>query len=86
MGALNVAKRLRGTGPLLQVAREIAWRRAAFRWNLTYAHYPAELNKVTDALSRLEAVPPAPFPSCLEGVAQAEAPRLEDLWRAWLSK
>ena len=81
-----MAQRLRGKGHTLQVAREIAWRRAAYRWRAIYQHCPAELNDVADALSRLEAVPPRGIPKLLRDVPRTEVMPLEELWQAWVSE
>ncbi|CAK0872915.1 unnamed protein product, partial [Prorocentrum cordatum] len=74
VAALQDAMQLRGSGDMLVVAREIAWR--AVRWPLHFecAHLPKEFNLVADALGRLAAVPPAAFPAQLRGVPRSSVP------------
>ena len=86
IGALEDALQLRGKGRLLIVAREIAWRKARFERFYKVSHIPSKLNLVADALSRLQAVPPAEFPACLSAssVIQFHRPAWEVLWAAWI--
>ena len=46
---------LSGKGPMLLIARELAWRKAAGGWALVAAHLPKEKNHTADALTRLAA-------------------------------
>ena len=83
VGALQNALSLSGKGPLLTVAREIAWRQAAEGWHFSVGHIPTESNTVADALSRLSAPEPASFPDALRDVP--EMPVIEQgraIWRA----
>jgi hypothetical protein len=82
VSALQNALSLNGRGPLHHIAREIAWRQAAFRWVFTVAHLPAESNSVADDLSRLHAPQGASLPACLKDVARVEAPPVLALWQA----
>ena len=84
LGTLDNLDRLRGAGQTLHVAREVAWRRAAFDWQATPAHLPAELNVLCDSLSQLAVPNPKTVPETLRGVTRHEAPNLELLWKAWL--
>ena len=84
LGALNNLSRLRGRSTLLPVAREFAWRQAAFRWKPLPTHRPAELNTLPDALSRLVAPKAFEVPRELHGVPRTPAPDLDAIWRAWL--
>ena len=86
VGALECALQLRGRGPLLIVARELAWRKACLGWHFAARHLPSEQNVLADALSRLHAVPPAVLPSALlgPGVRRDCRPAWEDLWAAWI--
>ena len=81
-GALQDALRLRGKGSLNHVAREFAWRRAAYAWELE-----SELNVRADALSRLHAPVESRkvFPKELEGVFESLVPAWgAEFWRTWL--
>ncbi|CAK0883768.1 unnamed protein product, partial [Prorocentrum cordatum] len=63
VAALQDAMQLKGSGDMLVVAREIAWRAARWPLHFECAHLPKEFNLVADSLSRLAAVPPAAFPA-----------------------
>ena len=84
LGSLNSAQNLGGRGALLAVGREVAWRRAAFRWRPIFAHRPAELNTICDALSRVQSPKRYPVPLDVLHVPQTPAPEVESLWKAWL--
>ncbi|CAK0821592.1 unnamed protein product, partial [Prorocentrum cordatum] len=62
VAALQDGLAMKGRGRMLDVAREIAWRKARYNWTFTTAHIPAELNDDADALSRLTAAPPKKLP------------------------
>jgi len=83
LGALCNFARLRGRGPLLQVTREMAWRKAAYRWVPVVSHRPAECNDLADALSRLHAPVAKAFPRCLVGVPEAQLPPADTVWQTW---
>ncbi|CAK0908047.1 unnamed protein product, partial [Prorocentrum cordatum] len=74
VAALQDAMQLKGSGDMLVVAREIAWRAARWPLHFECAHLPKELNLVADSLSRLAAVPPAAFPARLHGVPRSPVP------------
>jgi hypothetical protein len=80
--ALQNALTLSGRGPLHSVAREIAWRQAAFKWVFTVAHLPTESNTTADALSRMHAPESARLPTRLKHVPQIEPPSVAQLWQA----
>ena len=84
LGSFNNAQNLRGRGALLAVSREVAWRCAALRWRPIFAHRPAELNTICDALSRVQSPERYPVPLDLSHVPQIPAPEIESLWMAWL--
>eukprot|EP00959_Pyramimonas_sp_CCMP1952_P272324 5693520-Pyramimonas_sp.AAC.1 len=73
---------LKGSGDMLVVAREIAWRVARWPLHFECAHLPKEFNLVADSLSRLAAVPPAAFPARLRGVPRSPVPAWRRVWRA----
>ena len=52
-GSLNNLLKQTGKGVQLQVARELAWRRAQRGWLISAGHLPTEGNKVPDQVSRL---------------------------------
>ena len=82
VGALNSALKLKGSGPLLAVAREIAWRQARRRWSWVAGHIATEANRVPDALSRLADPAPAPFPAkALATARQVACPAIASLWK-----
>ena len=79
IGALQNLAKLKGANSNLAVAREIAWRQAAFRWKPIPIHKPAALNGLSDLLSRLEATgaEKKQFPQALAKVPRTPAPVLE---------
>ena len=86
IGALTTLPKLKGKRDYLAVAREIAWRQAAFRWQPVPAHKPSELNTLSDALSRLHAPVGSErrsFPPALKAVLHTPGPDLDSLWKAW---
>jgi hypothetical protein len=83
MAALSDAISLRGKGTvpgMNVIARELAWRRAAFGWQYSVAHLPKELNVLADALSRAASVPPAPQPVFPASTRKRAAPDLQKAW------
>ena len=83
VSALQAALTLRCRGSMLRVAREIAWRKARFRWSFSVGHLPKESNRLADALSRQAAGCPEAvlFPGqALSGAVQVVAPKVRDLW------
>ena len=80
-GALTDALNLKGTGPLLAIARELAWRQAKHGWLFAVGHVPSESNGIPDALSRL-AEPGKSFPArALRHAQQVAAPASDGFWR-----
>ena len=65
--ALNDAIAMKGTGSMNHIARELAWRRIAQRWNFEVSHLPSELSTLADDLSRLAASLPHASPAALAG-------------------
>ena len=87
IGALNDALSLKSTAPgMNSIARKLGWRRIASKWQYLLRHLPAERNDEADALSRLSAVPPRPFPKAALGSAVYVKPPAQDdkLWRVRL--
>ena len=85
LASLNEALKLKSTVPRMNnIAREIAWRKIALRWQFLLEHLPAELNDEADRLSRLNAVPKRCFPSYrLQGARFVKPPAQNDrLWKA----
>ena len=81
--ALQDALDLKGKGPMLALAREIALRRAQHGCKFVVGHIPTERNTVPDRLSRLFAPERAPFPSReLAGAQQIGLRLLEACWLA----
>ena len=66
-GSLHNVLDMKGAGPLLAVARELAWRKVRQGWVLDVAHIPTEHNTAPYALSRQFDTEPAPFPTALCG-------------------
>ena len=82
-GALQSAISLRGRGPLLAVARELAWRQVRGSWKFTVGHLPSEHNVTADALSRVADSGKVAWPAFDLGTAAwAKPPRIADVWRA----
>ena len=80
-GALTDAIELKGSGPLLAIARELAWRQARFGWLFAVGHVPSESNGVPDALSR-STEPGKSFPArALRHARQVEAPECSVFWK-----
>jgi len=80
--ALQSALALKGRGPLVAIARELAWRQVRRSWAYDVGHLPSEHNKVSDALSRMFAPSPSVLPACLRGKPQLPQPEVADFWRA----
>ena len=81
IAALQDAVKFKGRGPMLTVARELAWRTARWPLHLDFTHLPKENNVLADALSRWGGVPACSLPRALQA-----APRCEpwsEVWRAW---
>ena len=78
--SLSDALNLQGAPAMAAVARELAWRKARGGWRLATGHLPAEANVRADALSRLRAPEPKPFPVALKGVPRRE---LEPMCQFW---
>ena len=79
IASLEAALRLRGKGDIGKVTTELALGRPRLRWRVRVGHFPAEVNTVADALSRLSAPDPSRFPaeliksSCVDVPAPDEA-------------
>ena len=73
---------MKGTGPLLAVARELAWRKVRQGWRFDVAHIPTEDNDTPDALSHQFGPDPPPFPTvALKGAIRRHAPDVKQLWK-----
>ena len=81
-GALQNVLDLKGRGPMLAVAREIAWRKARRGWEYRLGHLPSERNNVSDALSRLHENPDAYPHVALKDARRVSAPDVMKLWKA----
>ena len=79
-GALGDALALKGRGPMLALARELAWRKARYGWQYSVAHLPAEHNRQADALSRLHAPEPCRVPAAMHEGLEAIPPKLSSIW------
>ena len=85
LASLNEALNLKSTVPIMNtVARELAWRKIAMKWQYKLEHLPAELNDEADCLSRLFAVPSKPLPQEeLRGAHFVTPPaQNEHIWKA----
>jgi len=81
VGALNNALSLKGSGPMLAISRELAWRRARRQWRYVVGHIATESNDVPDKLSRHFDPRPAPFPAA--ALAQAVHREFLDVSTLW---
>ena len=81
-GALEAALQLKGAGPMLAIAREMAWRRARRRWSYRVGHIGAEDNNVPDTPSRLRDPTASKFPhQALRGAQRVPCPSVRGLWK-----
>ena len=80
IAALSNSISMKGGGQLNAVARELSWRKVAYRWHFQVAHLPSELNVWADALSRLFADPPHVFPAVLTGCQKCTVPSVDVKW------
>ena len=81
--ALQDALDLKGRGPMLALAREIALRNAQRNLSYVVGHLPSEHNTVPDQLSRVFAPDRAAFPThALAGAQQVGVKLLEASWLA----
>ena len=79
--ALTAAIQLKGSGPMLAIARELAWRKARKRWAFKVGHIATEANKIPDRLSRMHDPCPASFPGgALAKARQVACPSVQHLW------
>ena len=88
LGALNDALSLRSTAPgMNSIASELGWRRIVSKCQYRLKHLPTERNDEADALSRLSAVPPRPYPeAALESGVFVNPPSQDSrLWRVRLT-
>ena len=79
--ALQSALDLKGSGPMVNVALEIAWRKARGRWSFEPGHLPAQQNVIADALSRLAAPEEKTKPDGLSEATERPAPDPSKFWR-----
>ena len=80
-GALEAALQLKGSGPMLAIAREIAWRKARRHWQYRVGHLASESNDIPDALSRQHDPVPASFPQALKRARRIACPSPQILWQ-----
>ena len=80
-GSQSNALALKGRGPLLQLARELAWRKAQRRWCFDVGHLPSEHNVEADALSRLFTPLPSRIPRTLRKAKRLQAPDPRSVWK-----
>ena len=79
--SLECTLQLKGSGPMLAVARELAWRKGRQGLLVAAGHLPKEANQVADALSRLEAPDAAPFPAELASATRVTLAPLAQFWQ-----
>ena len=80
-GALAAAVQLKGAGPMLAIARELAWRKARLGWTFKVGHIATEANEIPDQLSRAHDPCPAPFPEgALSRAHRVDCPSVGQLW------
>ena len=84
IASLSDALSMKGKGVMNAVARELSWRKIAFRWHFRVAHFPSELNVWADDLSRIYADPAHNFPVALAICHKRAAPSLDVMWQAWV--
>ena len=80
-GSLQNAIDLKGRGPLLSIARELAWRKAKFEWKYSVGHLASEHNILADALSRMASPEPSRLPDPVKRAREITAPDLKSLWK-----
>ena len=82
LGSLQNTLDMKGQGPLLAIAREVAWCKVRLGWNYDAAHIPSEHNTAPDALSRLHSPEPPPLPTEILGSASRKlTPTIGLLWK-----
>ena len=82
LGSLQNTLDMKGQGPLLAIAREVAWRKVRLGWSYDAAHIPSEHNTAPDALSRQYAPEPPPWPTEILGNASRKlTPTIGLLWK-----
>ena len=79
--ALQNALDMKGSGAQLEVAQELAWRKARGRWAYEPGHLPSQQNVLADALSRLSAPDSKQTPEELSGAILREAPDPRMFWK-----
>ena len=85
-GSLQMALDGKGKGVCNELLRELAWRKARFRWDFAVAHLPSESNEIADTLSRLYmpqddgSLPPKTCPPSLVGAAEVHPKPLGSIW------
>ena len=79
--ALQNALDMKGSGAQLEVAQELAWRRARGRWAYEPGHLPSQQNVLADALSRLAAPDAKEIPAELKGAILRTAPDPKLFWK-----
>ena len=82
VGASQQALVLKGRGPMLEISREVAWRKIRRGWSFKMGHLPSERNGVADSLSRMAAPEQSALPSCLRGLPRRSVPDVSALWLA----
>ena len=69
LGSLHNTLDMKGQGPLLAIAREVAWRKVRMGWSYDAAHIPSEHNTAPDTVSRQHSPEPPPWPTDILGNA-----------------
>ena len=72
---------LKGHGPMLKVAPEIAWRKARGRWPFAVGHWPSEQNVIADALSRIKAPEKKELPRSLRTALYRQPLEPRQFWK-----
>ena len=73
IGSLQALLDLSGSGLMVAIAQEIAWRRARYNWKYAVANLPSEQNKEANALSRLHAPDATSLPASLDRAVKVRA-------------
>ena len=81
-GSLQNTLELKGKGPLMAIAREVAWRKARHNWQFEVGHLPSEYNAAPDALSRQAGPVIKPWPTeALGNAMERMCPAIDMIWK-----
>ena len=79
--ALHNLLDLKGSGAMLQIARELSWRTARGRWAYSVGHIPSEQHDIADSLSRLFAPDAKNLPAILKSSTPRTPFEPADFWK-----